>query len=409
MTWHERPHAYFGDDGDGRRHHRGPWSGSHAFGPPAFFRSRYALPLLIGTIQVVGTLFAADHQPARRPLDVLGVLLLVAGPVALTRRGRWPREVLAFTLAATLTYDLMGYPVGPFFISLVGAFIAVFVLGHRVFGWVMVLLAYAGFMWGEYLVGVDHAPTLGEALGVGAWLIALLAFGEMGRNRRERAIESARVRREESKRRVSEERLRIAQELHDVLAHNISLINVQSGVALHLMDDDPHQARGALVAIKDASNDALSELRSVLDILREGSDRAPRSPAPSLADVDALIDRTRSAGLDLRKEVSGEERRLPANVERAAYRIVQEALTNVTRHSSSSSATISISYSDNELRLQIDDDGPTAAGAIGTGKGIAGMTERAVALGGSLVAMPRSDGGFRVAARLPLRAAGDES
>jgi signal transduction histidine kinase len=231
----------------------------------------------------------------------------------------------------------------------------------------------------------------------------LFTAAEIGRSRRERAIEAARTRAEETRRRASEERLRIARELHDVLAHNISLINVQAGVALHLMDNRPEQARTALSAIKQASNEALGELRSVLEILREGHEDPPRSPTSGLAQLDDLVAKTEGAGLRVSTRVEGTPRPLPPRVDLAAFRIVQEALTNATRHAGDAHATIRIGYGERDLTVQIDDDGRGTSSAPGGGQGIPGMRERATALGGDLEAGPRPGGGFRVRAMFPLR------
>jgi signal transduction histidine kinase len=220
-------------------------------------------------------------------------------------------------------------------------------------------------------------------------------------------LEAERTHAEEDRRRAGEERLRIARELHDVLAHNISLINVQAGVALHLMDEQPGQSRTALAAIKQASNDALHELRSVLDILRQGTD-APRSPTSGLDSLDGLVANAASAGLAVSTRVEGTPRPLPTGVDLAAFRIVQEALTNVTRHAGQATASVLVAYGDGELTVQVDDDGrgATRQGAEAAGgNGIRGMRERAAALGGQLDAGPRPGGGFRVAARLPLNGA----
>jgi signal transduction histidine kinase len=191
-----------------------------------------------------------------------------------------------------------------------------------------------------------------------------------------------------------------------VLAHNISLINVQAGVALHLMEEQPAQARTALTAIKAASKDALGELRSVLDILRQVDEGPPRAPTAGLDDLDRLVSGAAAAGIDVRVVTEGTPRPLPPSVDLAAFRIVQEALTNVTRHAGQATATISLSYGDADLTVQVDDDGhgrPAVNGvAAGGGNGIPGMKERAAALGGRLDAGPKPDGGFRVRSWLPL-------
>jgi signal transduction histidine kinase len=377
-------------------------------GPPPHIR-RFLLPIVVGVIQIMGTRFASFRQPDRIDLDALGILLLAVGPVALMWRRRYPVVVLGVTLAATLGYLLLDYPRGPIFLGLIVAFVSTVLTGHRVAAAVSLVIGYVSFLWMPYLLGVEEAPGWAAALGLGAWLLVLLTVAEVARGRREQAIESARAHEEEERRRASEERLQIARELHDVLAHNISLINVQAGVALHLIDERPEQARTALAAIKDASNEALSELRSVLDVLRRGYEDPPRSPTLGLARIDDLVARTQAAGLPVSKRVEGVPRPLPAEVDLAAFRIVQEALTNVTRHARGAGATVKVGYEENALTVQVDDDGRGKAATItGGGRGIRGMSERAAALGGVVKAGPRDGGGFSVVARLPLNEEGSK-
>jgi signal transduction histidine kinase len=372
------------------------------FPPGLFFKSRLVLPVVVAIIQVMGTFSAAQHEPSRRALDLLAVVLLLAGPAALTVRDRYPVPVLLFTFTVAFAYELLGYVAGPNFLSVAVAVVAAIVRGHRRAGIAVVAIGYATFVWGEFVLGLGGAPELPEAIAVGAWLTALVAVPEVFRVRRERFIEASRSQAEERKRRASEERLRIAQELHDVLAHNISLINVQAGTALHLLDERPDSARPALTAIKEASNEALSELRSVLEVLLAGSDEAPRSPTPGLAQLDTLIARTRAAGFQVVKRIEGEARALPASVDRAAFRIVQESLTNVTRHAGEATAVVSLRYGAQELEIEVEDNGRGASsGRSEGGNGIPGMRERALALGGTFDAGPRTDAGFGVRARLP--------
>jgi signal transduction histidine kinase len=367
-------------------------------------RGDVALALLVGAFQLGFTHVAAHQQLDRAPLDGLAVALLVVGPAALVARRRHPVAVLAVAFAATLAYWLSDYPRGPVFLSLIVALVSVMLSGRRLAAWVALGLGYAAFVWGGWLLGRQPRPNLAAALGVAAWLLVLGTAAEVARTRRERAAEAARTRLEESRRRASEERLRIARELHDVLAHHISLINVQAGVALHLIDERPEQSRTALTAIKQASKDALGELREALDVLRGVDEQAPRSPAPSLGRLDDLASRATAAGIEVRTEVDGDPRPLPAGVDQAAFRIVQEALTNVVRHAGPASATVRVAYGAGALTVQVDDDGASAPGrrAPGGGNGIRGMRERTAALGGQLEAGPRPDGGFRVLARLPL-------
>lgn len=380
------------------------WRPRH--GPP-FAVNPYVGAVVVGAIQLVGTYFASHHQAEARRLDTLGVLLLIVGAAALVMRRRYPGTVLVFVLATTLGYSLRSYPRGPIFVALIVAFVTAVMRGRRVVAFASLVVGYLSFLWLGYLLGIDRAPTWAEALGLGAWLLLLATVAETIRGRRERAVEFGRVRTEEARRRASEERLRIARELHDVLAHNISLMNVQAGVALHLIDDDPEQARTALAAIKAASNEALTELRSVLDVLRRQDESPPRSPAPGLKDIDELIARSQGAGVEITKQLAGSPRPVPAKTDLAAFRIVQEALTNARRHAAPARVTVRISYSASDLIVEVDNDGRAArAAASDGGNGIPGMRERAVALGGEVEARAQPGGGFRVRARLPLPSSG---
>jgi signal transduction histidine kinase len=362
------------------------------------------LILLIGLVQIVGTTVAGHRQPDRTTLDVLGYALLVAGPLALFARRRFPATTLLVNFAATLTYVVLDYPRGPIFFALIVALFSAVLAGRRVVAWAVLAAGYGSFLWLPRAANIDPAPTLGAIIGLAAWLGLLGTLAEVARVRRETATERARMQAEERRRRASEERLRIARELHDVLGHHISLINVQAGVALHLIEEKPEQARPALSAIKDASKEALSELRSVLAILRQVDEDPPRSPSPSLSRIEELVSRARTAGLSVHTEVTGEARPLPFGVDLAGYRIVQEALTNVARHAGPATATVHVTYGERDVTVQVDDDGPgsRARKPSSGGSGIPGMRERAVAVGGGFEAGPRPEGGFRVRARLPV-------
>jgi len=370
------------------------------------------LALAVGVVQVAGTYLAGRRQADREPFDVLAGLLLVAGPGALVVRRRFPVAVYVAAFTATLAYVSLGYPRGPVFFSLIASFLTVVLAGHRVVAWVGLAVGYVCFLWAEVVFQDADSPGWEALVGLAAWLLVLAAAGEGLRIRRVRTEEAARAQEEEARRRAGEERLRIARELHDVLAHNISLINVQAGVALHLMEEQPEQARTALTAIKAASKDALGELRSVLDVLRmtgpggrswgEVDEGAPRTPTAGLEDLDRLVSGATAAGVDVRVVTEGTPRPLPPSVDLAAFRIVQEALTNVTRHAGHATATISLTYGEEGLTVEVDDDGRGVNGAgPGSGNGIRGMKERASALGGELEAGPKPGGGFRVTASLP--------
>ena len=365
-----------------------------------------AVAALVGVAQLGLTPLAARNQPDRHPLDLVAFALLAVGPVALLWRRRSPAGVLAAVTAACVVYFALAYPYGPAWLALIVAFWTAVTRGARRLAWATALLGLAAyFLLAALLDRGAHAASVPAILAHLGWLLVVLAAAEVATASRQRRLAAEQSRAEEARRRAGEERMRIARELHDVLAHNISLINVQAGVALHLMDEQPGQSRSALQAIKQASNDALGELRSVLDVLRQGDEAPPRAPASGLAHLDSLVARAGATGLEVRTRVEGTPRPLPAGTDLAAYRIVQESLTNVTRHAGPASATVRIAYGDHDLTVQVDDNGkgPTASRSNGIGgNGIRGMRERVAALGGELSAGPRPGGGFRVLARLPL-------
>ena len=221
------------------------------------------------------------------------------------------------------------------------------------------------------------------------------------REAEQRAEEAERTRDEAARRRAMEERLRIARELHDSLTHSISVIQVQAGVAEHLARKRGEEVPPALLAIQEAGTDAARELRATLSVLRSTED----GDSSALCQLDSLVARARAAGLPVTVTVTGAERPLPPDVDRAAYRIVQEALTNVSRHAGLAHASVCLKYTPEALTVQVDDDG-TGGGArtAGPGLGLMGMRERVSALGGRLHAGPQDGGGFRVRAELPARA-----
>jgi signal transduction histidine kinase len=366
------------------------------------------ISVILAAFLIVGTYGAATHQPERlmRHPDAAAVVLLAAVAAILSLRRRHPVAVLGAVWVLTLVYFLAGYPWGPIWLGLVIAYFTAVARGHRLAGAVAAAAGFLLFPWLDDLLGRGPGPSLGTLSAVAAWLLVVFGVGEAVRIRRLRAAEAARLQEEEAKLQASDERLRIARELHDVLAHNISLINVQAGVALHVNGELPEQARAALAAIKDASREALGELRSALDVLRQTGEVAPRGPARGLGQLPDLIAGARSAGLDVRVETEGVPVALPAPLDLAAYRIAQEALTNVIRHAAATTVWIRVTYAPGDLRLRIEDDGRglTLGEPAAGGSGIAGMRERLAALGGELRTGPRPGGGFQVTARLPLPA-----
>ncbi|SDJ39655.1 Signal transduction histidine kinase [Streptomyces indicus] len=394
-----------------------PWGGPPWHdGPPGPWRwaARGGLPWFstaaVTVFVQVGSTFAAHGQTEYRAgLDVFARLLLLLGTALLLWRGRHPVAVVFGVAATTMLYLGAGYPYGPVFVTVALAVFAAIVAGHRRSAW-----AAIGMLWlGHLLISHwlyrwlppsgDTAASWGGELVVAAWVVAIVAVAELARMRREQWAKERAERAEAARRRADEERLRIARELHDVLAHSISVINVQAGVGLALLDSDPEQARTALTTIKSASKEALGEVRQVLESLRTPGD-APRAPAPGLDRLPELVDQAASAGLTVEVTREGRAVGLAPGADLAAFRIVQEALTNVVRHSGSRRARVTIGYGAGALDLRIEDDGPaTQADAGGSGNGLAGMRERAAALGGTIEAGPRPDGGFRVRASIPLR------
>jgi len=382
-----------------------PWAGGGPWGPGR--PPQVALALVLAVVQVVGSLGAARAQPDRRPLDLLAFVLLLSGPAALALMTRARVPAVTVTVGvATAAYLVLGYPYGPVVLSLVVALVAAVLTGHRLVAWLVaggVLLAHGL----ATALDPDRGWSWAAATATLAWALLVLALAEVGRVRRERALSHRRALAEQRRRRAGEDRLRIAQELHDVVAHHMSLINVQASVALHLRGTHPEQVDEALRVIKGASKEALVELRSLIEVLREGDGPAPRHPAASLAALDDLVERTRYAGLDLTTHVTGTPEPLPPGVELAAYRVVQESVTNVVRHSGADRAEITVEHRPGRLVVAVDDDGSGAGdpGALTEGNGIRGMRERAAPLRGE-VRLERSPlGGLRVVASFPTAVA----
>jgi signal transduction histidine kinase len=353
------------------------------------------------------------------PLEHVAVTPLAAFLIAaacilpLTLRRRFPEAVLAVSGVSFAFYQLFRFPPS---LVILGLLIAIYSAGtmlerRRFLAWALpigALVIVASISpWGSTLFWADFVRNA-------ALLMVAGAIGDATRNRRayiveveRRAAEAELTREEEARRRVDDERLRIARELHDITAHSLSIVAVQSGAALHVLDTDPEAARTALTAIRETSRTSLAELRAMLGVLRgtgEAAEGAPLAPTPGLARIEDLAAPLRDAGftVEVVAPLAGEP--LPAIVDASAYRIVQEALTNVLRHAGSAKVRITVARDADTLALEVLDDGAGTAEAAATeGHGIAGMRERALALGGTFTAAPREGGGWRVAAILPLK------
>jgi signal transduction histidine kinase len=369
---------------------------------------------------MVATSFAHPHGEratwdAHAP-GALSLALMVLGAAALVARRRRPMAVLSATATLTLVELVTADPRAPVAMSAVVALYTVASTTDRPTTWRVGLLTMTVLTGTAMLAG--PLPWYDqENLGLFAWTGMAAAAGDAVRSRRafvhairERAERAERTREEEARRRVAEERLRIARDLHDVVAHHIALVNVQAGVAAHVMDKRPDQAKEALAHVREASRTALSELRATVGLLRQSGDpEAPTEPAPGLARLDELADTFRSAGLPVEVARADDDTTLPAAVDLAAYRVIQEALTNVRKHAGpTAKAEVSVVRVGTDVEITVLDDGPGEDAEPRDddghgGHGLLGMRERVTALGGSLTTGPRYGGGFRVHAILPLK------
>lgn len=362
------------------------------------------------------------HGPTFRTLapEPFSLLLMLLGATALVFRRLQPRAVLAVTCGLSLLELTTGEPRAPVAMCTVIALYTVASRTDRPTTWRIGVLTMAGLTGVAMLAG--PLPWYAqENIGIFAWTGMAAAAGDAVRSRRafvdairERAERAERTRDEEARRRVAEERLRIARDLHDVVAHHIALVNVQAGVAAHVMDKRPDQAKEALAHVRDASRSALNELRATVGLLRQSGDpEAPTEPAPGLGVLDELVDTFRHAGLPVEVIVqldgTPQAGALPAAVDLAAYRVIQEALTNVRKHAGpGAKAEVSVVRVGPSVEVTVLDDGGESADPApeptdpGGGHGLLGMRERTGALGGTCFAGPRFGGGYRVHAILPL-------
>jgi len=354
-----------------------------------------ALALVVGALAVTTVAFAQDTT-------AVDYALVALGSAALAFHRSSPLAVLAVTTACGAGYVLHAHP-GP--LSALTVFVAVATAagaGHRTWG----AVASAVFLGAGLATDASSHAVVERTLLLAGWFLTAVVAGQADRNwqaylrqTEQRALEAERTKEEAALRRAGEERLRIARELHDSLTHSISIVKLQAGVAVHLARKRGEEIPPALLAIQDASGEAMRELRSTLEILR--SDDGPTG-TPAL-----LVERACTAGLTAELTVTGEERPLTATLDRAVYRIVQESLTNAARHAGAAKVSVRLAYGADDLTVRVEDDGTADPACPPTpGVGLTGMRERVTALGGTLDAAPRPEGGFAVLARLPLGEAG---
>ncbi|HWM21771.1 MAG TPA: sensor histidine kinase [Ilumatobacteraceae bacterium] len=376
-------------------------------------RWRFGVDVAVALVFTVFCLVVTDHIPPEdgERYNGWGVATIVVVGAAMLVQRRHPYVALGIVIAGLATYTVADFAGGPVYLAPLVPLYTIAQRGDRRRTWTTVLatmvlllpfalfsehpgqnffyfLAFAGWISGAVFLGTAHFSRR-------AYLAEL--------EQRARYLEESRE--EETRRRVAEERLRIARDLHDVIAHGIATIHMQSGAALHVLERQPEQAAPALAAIKQLSKQTLDELRVTVGVLRD-DEEVPLAPTPGLEQLGALIDNVRSAGVTINVDCDTRPASVPVAVDVAAYRIVQEALTNVMRHAgANATATVTVRHAADEVRVEVVDDGRGAASTVDSqqgGHGIAGMSERAITVGGHVVAGPRPGGGFGVVARLPL-------
>jgi signal transduction histidine kinase len=348
-------------------------------------------------------------------IDLLGYGVLALGSAALVLRRAVPVAVLAATAAVTAVFLLRDYPDVPASAPLAVATytvaararlrtsLAATVVAGGVIEITVAITEGSGNLVSRHVLAVAAAYVLGYAVLVRRGDVSDVE--ERASRAAQRLLEGEqRLAAEDARHRVNEERMRIARELHDVVAHGLAMINVQAGVAAHQFDRRPEQAREALFTIKDASHAALQEVRATLGVLRQSGDEdGPLRPPPGLDELHELAAWAAAAGIDVDLSIGETPTDLPVGVSMAAYRIAQEAITNVTRHADTHHATIAVSATPSTLVIEIDDDGRGSGDTTATGgHGLIGMRERAAAMGGHLEAGDRPGGGYRVRASLPI-------
>jgi signal transduction histidine kinase len=342
---------------------------------------------------LVACVGGTNHLAPDRPW---AMVLAVIAPVSLVLRRFFPLITLAIVVVTTSTYLVYGYPYGPILLTVV---VAAYTVGRYLPARRAAVASAVGvlFLLAHAVGGARQNVNWLGILGGAAWFMVAFGAGVALRAHRDSVV---RNRAEFARQHADEERLRVARDVHDIVGHGLSAIQMQAEIALHVMGRRPGQAADlaatSLAAISRTSQEALDELRVTLAVVRGENDR---DPLPGLARLPALAARTSQSGAPVKVETSGEPRPLPGPVDLAAYRVVQESLTNVLRHAGPASVTVRVGYSDDEVSVDVQDTG--RGGMTPGGRGIVGMRQRVTALGGTFAAGPVDQGGFRVTARLP--------
>jgi signal transduction histidine kinase len=382
-----------------------------------------AVALLVGALSLVDVASAsAERLPGERPADGLAYALVVVAGVSLIWRRRAPIGVLTTVTVAVAIYWLRDHGAFLSALGLPALFAAAAHAERRVTAWVamplavVVLMVTASFGLLDDPDGYEYLT----ALSMFGFLVGAIAAGLVVRNRERifvdterRAAEAEADRLAEAERAVASERSRIAREMHDVVAHSMSVVAVQAAAGREIVHADPHKAEQVFARIEAVGRESLTELRRMLGVLRElGDESASLAPQPGVADIADAVEQSNAAGVATDLVVDGQQRTLPAGVELTVFRIVQEALTNVRKHAGrSATATVSIRYETHAVFVEVVDDGRGAAtslSGLGSGHGLLGMRERVEIYGGELHAGPRHGGGFAVRASLPLADGGGQ-
>ncbi|WP_194908669.1 sensor histidine kinase [Catenulispora rubra] len=373
---------------------------------------------ILACLLLVPSLLYLYTTPSLGPHPAVLIALTMSTTLLLTVSRKRPQAVLATAVCGAAAGAVLGAPPVPMTPVVVALFVLSTLTDRRqattAFGAAMIVLLPA------VTVLAPHIWPLAQILSLVAWSALAGCAGEAIRSRRayvaaieERAERAERTREQEAARRVAQEQLRIARDLHDAVAHRITLVNAQAGAALFVLDQRPDQARTALGHIQEASRSALDELRATVGMLRQAGDpAAPLEPVPGLDRLGELFRGFEPAGLQVTVTVSGRPRVVPTAVDVTAYRIVEEALNNVHKHTHAATARVGVVFLTDRLTITVEDAGPARTGdasPCAAGFGLIGMRERAAIVGGQIDARPQSDGGYRVTARLPLHLGGQSA